>query len=144
MTRVLVIHGLGMNMRGKVKTEIFGKTTLPEYDAAIRREAAACGLEVDIFHSNIEGEVVDKLYDGVESGVAAAIINPAGFSIGYRGLTVAIEQVGYPVVEVHISNPVRRGINSDIAKVAAASVTGFGIAGYGLALHGIKALLGAA
>jgi 3-dehydroquinate dehydratase-2 len=140
MMNILVIHGLGMNMRGKMKIDIYGKMTLPEYDSFIRKEAAAFDIAVDIFHSNIEGEVVNKLYQAAEQGIDGAIINPAGFSVGYRGLTVAIDQVGYPVVEVHISNPVRRGIMSDITKVAAATVTGFSMDGYRLALAGIKGL----
>jgi 3-dehydroquinate dehydratase II len=141
MAKVLVIHGLGMNMRGKVQTDVYGKMTLPEYDAAIRDEATGLGLEVEIFHSNIEGEIVNKIYDASESGVAGAVINPAGFTTGYRGLAVAIDQVGYPVVEVHVSNLVRRGLNSDVTKVATATVTGFGIAGYRLALRGLASLI---
>ena len=62
MPRILVIHGAGMNMRGKVQTEIFGTMTLPEYDEHIRRYAAELGVEVEIFHSNIEGEVINRFY----------------------------------------------------------------------------------
>jgi 3-dehydroquinate dehydratase-2 len=140
MEKVLVIHGLGMNMRGKVQPEIFGKKTLPEYDAEIREEAGRLGLEVEIFQSNSEGEIVNKIYGAMEEGVIGLVINPAGFCTGYRGLTVAIEQVGYPVVEVHVSNLLKRGINSDVAKVAAATVTGFGVTGYRLALRGLASL----
>jgi 3-dehydroquinate dehydratase-2 len=60
MTRVLVIHGAGMNMRGKVQVDIFGPMTLPEYDERIRGYAKELGVEVEIFHSNIEGEIVNR------------------------------------------------------------------------------------
>src|SRR5438132_7997672 len=60
--KVLVIHGAGMNMRGKVQTEVFGTLTLPEYDVKIREYAGALGIQVEIFHSNIEGEVINRLY----------------------------------------------------------------------------------
>src|SRR5205823_12190808 len=79
MARILVIHGAGMNMRGKVQTEIFGPMTLPEYDARIRGYASALGLEVEIFHSNVEGEIVNKLYEANDRGFDAAIFNPAAF-----------------------------------------------------------------
>ena len=46
MPKVLVIHGAGMNMRGKVQTEIFGKMTLPEYDERIRGYAAELGVDM--------------------------------------------------------------------------------------------------
>ena len=141
MAKILVLHGAGMNMRGKVQTEIFGKMTLPEYDERIRGYAAELGLEVEIFHSNIEGEVVNRLYEANERGVAAAIFNPAGYSSGYPALNAAIAQVSFPVIEVHISNPARRGGTSEIARVSRGTVTGFGIFGYHLALRGIKDLL---
>jgi 3-dehydroquinate dehydratase-2 len=132
-----------MNMRGKVQTEIFGTMTLPEYDAKIRGYAAELGLDVEIFHSNIEGEVINKLYEASDKGVDAAIFNPAGFSTGYPALYAAISQVKYPTLEVHISNPMRRGMVSDTGKVCQGVLTGFGIAGYELALRGVKALLAA-
>ena len=113
MTKILIIHGAGMNMRGKVQTEIFGTMTLPEYDAQIRKYAAELGVEIDIFHSNIEGEVVNRLYAANDEGFDGAIFNPAGFSRGYPALVAAIGQVKFPTIEVHISNPVRRGPVSD-------------------------------
>ena len=142
MAKILVIHGAGMNMRGKVQTEIFGTMTLPEYDAQIRKYAAELGMEIDIFHSNIEGEVVNRLYAANDAGFDGAIFNPAGFSRGYPALVAAIGQAKYPTIEVHISNPVRRGPVSDTATVSRGMVTGFGVEGYYLALHGLRGLVG--
>ena len=96
MAKVLVIHGAGMNMRGKVQTEIFGPMTLPEYDERIRGYAAELGLEVEIFHSNIEGEVVNKIYEANDKGFDAALFNPAAFGTGYPALVAAIGQVQFP------------------------------------------------
>jgi 3-dehydroquinate dehydratase-2 len=141
MPKVLVIHGAGMNMRGKVQTEIFGTMTLPEYDSRIRDYAKELGVEVEIFHSNIEGAVIDRLYAANDEGIDAALFNPAGFSSGYPALVAAISQVRFPVVELHISNPIRRGPASDTARVSQSIVAGFGIAGYGLALRGIRDML---
>ncbi|MBI3516393.1 MAG: type II 3-dehydroquinate dehydratase [Proteobacteria bacterium] len=143
MTKVLVIHGAGMNMRGKVQTEIFGPMTLPEYDERIRGYAKELGLEVEIFHSNVEGQVIDKIYAASDAGVDAAIFNPAAFGSGYPALVAALSQVKFPTIEVHISNPVRRGPGSETAKVSQGMVTGFGVAGYALALRGLKELLAA-
>jgi len=140
MAKVLVIHGAGMNMRGKVQTEIFGPMALPEYDEAIRGYAAELGLEVEIFHSNIDGEIVNKIYDASER-VDAAIFNPAAFGTGYPALIAALSQVKFPTIEVHISNPIRRGPASQTAAVSQGIVAGFGIAGYALALRGIRDML---
>jgi 3-dehydroquinate dehydratase II len=143
MPKILVIHGAGMNMRGKVQTEIFGSMTLPEYDERIRGYAAELGIEIEIFHSNLEGEVINKLYEANDKGFDAALFNPAGFSSGYPALVAAIGQVRFPTIEVHISNPVRRGPVSETARVSHGMVTGFGLAGYYLALRGVRDMLAA-
>jgi len=138
MSKVLVIHGAGMNMRGKVQLDIFGPMTLPEYDEHIRGYAKELGVEVEIFHSNIEGEIVNKLYAANDQGFDAAIFNPAAFGSGYPTLVAALSQVKFPTTEVHISNPIRRGPASQTAAVSQSIVAGFGVAGYALALRGIR------
>ena len=138
MTKILVIHGAGMNMRGKVQTELFGPMTLPEYDEKIRGYAKELGVEVEIFHSNIEGEVINRLYAANDQGFDAAIFNPAGFGRGYPALVAAISQVKFPTIELHMSNPVRRGPVSETATVSHGIVTGFGIVGYYLGLRGLR------
>jgi 3-dehydroquinate dehydratase-2 len=50
----------------------------------------------------------------------------------------AISQVKFPTVEVHISNPIRRGLASQTVAVSQSVVAGFGFAGYALALRGIR------
>jgi 3-dehydroquinate dehydratase-2 len=141
MTKVLVVHGAGMNMRGKVQVEVFGPMTLADYDARIHEYAKALGIAAETFHSNIEGEVINRIYAAGEQGFAGALVNPAGYMTGYPALCLAIAQVAYPTIEVHISNPAKRGIVSDVAKVCRATVAGFGIGGYDLALRGLQGLL---
>lgn len=136
--KILVIHGAGMNMRGKAQVEIFGPMKLPEYDAKIGAYAEELGIEVEIFHSNIEGEVINRIYAAHEEGLAGAIINPAGFTRGYPALIDAIGKVGFPTIELHISNPARRGAVSDVAGSCLGTISGFGIAGYALALRGLR------
>ena len=143
MPKILVIHGAGMNMRGKIQLDIFGPMTLPEYDERIRGYAKDLGVEVEIFHSNVEGEIVNKLYAANDQGFDAAIFNPAAFGTGYPALIAAISQVEFPTTEVHISNPIRRGPASQTAAVSQSVVAGFGIAGYALALRVIRDLLAA-
>jgi 3-dehydroquinate dehydratase-2 len=141
MAKILVIHGAGMNMRGKMQVETFGPMTLPEYDERIRGYANELGVEIEIFHSNVEGEVINRLYTANDQGFDAAIFNPAGFSRGYPALVAAIGQVKFPTVELHMSNPVRRGPVSETATVSQGMVTGFGIIGYYMALRGLRDML---
>ena len=139
--KVLVIHGAGMNMRGKAQIDVFGPMKLPEYDKQIRKYASELDIKVEIFHSNIEGAVINRLYAAHDAGVAAAIINPAGYTTGHPALAAAISHVKFPVFELHISNPARRGRVSEIATVSRGVLTGFGIFGYYLALRGIREAL---
>ena len=142
MSKVLVIQGAGMNMRGKTQVEIFGPLTLTEINERVAGYAAELGLEVEFVHSNVEGEVANALYAGYEEGVAAAVINPAGYTTLNGVLRAAIAQVGFPVIEVHASNPTARGAVSAVQPVCRGSVYGFGVYGYYLALQGVKSLLG--
>jgi 3-dehydroquinate dehydratase-2 len=141
MARVLIVHGAGMNMRGKAQIDVFGPMTLPQYDEQIRKYASDLGIEVEIFHSNIEGEVINTFYEAHDRRVDAAILNPAGYMTGHPALTAAIAQVRFPTIEVHLSNPAQRGRESEVTRVSRGSVTGFGIFGYYLALRGIKEML---
>ena len=137
MTKVLVVHGAGINMRGKSQIEIFGSDTMEDYSNQIREYGEKLQIDVDIFHSNIEGEVINKFYSAHEEGYDAAIINPAGYSKGHPALVAALTQVEYPTIEVHISNPASRGASSDIAKSCKGVITGFGLFGYYIALKAI-------
>ena len=109
--------------------------------SAYTEPSVARKIAVEIFHSNIEGEVINRIYAAVDQNFDGAIINPAGYMTGYPALGLAISQVAYPTIEVHVSNPARRGLVSDITKACRATVAGFGIGGYDLALKGLQSLL---
>ena len=63
MTKVLVVQGAGMNMRGKAQLKIFGPATLDQINDEIRAYAKNLDIEVEFFHSNIMGEVLNALYN---------------------------------------------------------------------------------
>ena len=141
MPKILVVQGAGLNMRGKSQIEIFGPLTLAQYDEHVRRYAKELECEVEIFHSNVEGEVINRFYDAFERKLDGAVINPGGYTTEHPALCAAITQVGFPVVEVHLSNPAARGRISDVGRVCRSVVTGFGVYGYFLALRGLKEIL---
>jgi 3-dehydroquinate dehydratase-2 len=82
--------------------------------------------------------VIDKLYAAHEADVEGAIINPAGYTTGHPALGAAISQVRFPTIEVHVSNPAKRGATSDIARVTRGSIAGFGLFGYYMALRALQ------
>ena len=142
MTKVLVIQGAGMNMRGKSQVEIFGTDTLEQINEQVTGYAEGLGVDVKFVHSNIEGEVINALYEAHEDGTDAALINPAGYTTTTGPIRAAISQVGFPVIEVHASNPTSRGTVSTIQPVCKGSVYGFGVYGYYLALEAVKRIAG--
>ncbi len=139
--KVLVIQGAGMNMRGKVDVQIFGPMTLEQLNDVIRGYARDVGVDVEFCHSNIEGDIVNALYAAHDRDIDAALINPAGYMRTTGPLPTAIGQVRFPVIEVHVSNPVARGIASTILPACRGSVTGFGPVSYRLALAAAKELV---
>jgi 3-dehydroquinate dehydratase len=141
MPRILVIQGAGMNMHGRTQVETYGPMTLAEWETVIAGYATELGLEVTFFQSNTEGAVIDRLYAAHDEDIAGCVINPAGFTRGYPALVNAIAEVGFPTIEVHVTNPARRGKLSDVAAAARCCVAGFGIEGYRLALAGLKGMI---
>jgi 3-dehydroquinate dehydratase-2 len=141
MTKVLVVHGAGMNMRGKAQLDLFGPQTLADYDRQIREYAAQVGVTVEIFHSNVEGEALNALYAAHDRDIDAALINPAGYSAGAPALVAGISQVRFPTIEVHLSNPAARGNASVFTRVCRGSIVGLGLYGYYLALLAAKSLV---
>ena len=141
MTKVLVIQGAGMNMRGKSQVEIFGTDTLDQINEQVKGYAEGLGIDVDFIHSNIEGEVINALYEAHENGTNAALMNPAGYTTTTGPIRAAISQVAFPVIEVHASNPTSRGTVSTIQPVCKGSVYGFGVYGYYLALEAVQRMV---
>ena len=139
MTRVLIVQGEGMDRRGKELVDLFGPETLEEINAAIEVTAADLGVVVEVFQSNDEDAVVERLTTAAQEPFAAMIINPGGFTASTGPLPDAIAALPFPAFEVHASNPAARGVRSTIGPVCKGSVCGFGYAGYGMVLKALKA-----
>lgn len=137
MTKILVIQGKGLDLRGKTQIEVFGPMTLADYNRHVEAYAKELGVAVEIFQTNVEAEAIAK-FAAAAGKVDAAIINPGGFTKDHPDLAATITVAPFPTVEVHISNPAARGTQSDIARVCKSTVAGFGVAGYRLALLGLK------
>ena len=139
---LLVERGLAES-RSKAQALIMsGKVHGP--DRRLDKPGQELVIDIEIFHSNIEGEVVNCLYSAHDAGdVDACLINPAGWTTSSGVLRAAIAQVRFPVIEVHASNPTSRGTVSTIQPVSKGSVYGFGYYGYYLALEGLKDQLSA-
>ena len=94
-------------------------------------------MDVEIFHSNEESEVIAKLK---ASDADAALINPGGYTTGHPALAETIREGSIPTLEVHMSNPASRGRVSEIGPACKGVITGMGIVGYHLGLQAARQL----
>jgi 3-dehydroquinate dehydratase-2 len=85
----------------------------------------------------VEGEVVERLHQARQGDVDAVIFNPAGYTSGHAALVGAISEMEFPVIEVHLSNPMSRGAVYEIAPASKGLLYGFGVIGYYLAMRGL-------
>ncbi len=129
--RIVVINGPNLNLIGTRSPEIYGSTSLEELDATCRSWAADRGAIVDTYQSNHEGDLIDRLHAARDAD--GVVINPGAFTHYSYAIRDAIEAIGIPTVEIHISNvrdrePWRR--ISVVSDVCVATIFGRGIIGY--------------
>lgn len=143
MQKILVIHGPNLNLLGQREVGVYGQVTLAEIDQRIREEASRLDIAVDIFQSNHEGDLVDKIgeapqqYDGI-------LINPAAYTHTSVALRDALLAAALPAVEVHLTNIFKREEFRHQSLTAAAcwgQVCGFGKESYILGLRGLVGFL---
>jgi 3-dehydroquinate dehydratase II len=135
--RILVLHGPNLNLFGRREPHIYGSMTLAEIDTRIRELAQELEVEVEIFQSNYEGALLDKLHHHIDD-VQGCLLNPAALTQYGVGLYDAIKAMPFPVIEVHLSNIHAREEwrrHSLISQAVKATVQGFGWRSYTAALR---------
>lgn len=139
--RYLLLNGPNLNLLGTREPEIYGATTLAQIEADLASVAADFGDEITAFQSNSEGELVDQLQAAAE-WASGALFNPGGYTHTSVALRDAVSAVGYPVVEVHLSNPAAREEFRQVSLLSAVclgTVAGFGAVGYESAYRALRA-----
>ena len=140
---IAVLHGPNLNLLGTREPEVYGKLTLAEIDAKIAERAKARGATVEIFQSNHEGELVQKIHD-VRTRAQAIVINPGAYTHTSVAIADALRAVGLPAIEVHLSNLYKRERfrrRSLTAPACVGTIAGFGVRSYLLGLDAAIDLL---
>lgn len=140
MERYLLVNGPNLNLLGTREPTIYGTETLASLEAQVVDYGASCGIEVDCFQSNHEGELIDRLH--AARGIYAGILyNPGAHTHYSYALRDAVAAIEIPTVEVHLSDiSAREDFRkiSVIADVCVAQIKGKGIDGYKEALDVLR------
>jgi 3-dehydroquinate dehydratase-2 len=140
MKKLLIIHGPNLNLLGKREPQIYGTRSLTDLNEMIREKAHDLKIEVAVFQSNSEGELIDFLQkEG--PGTGGVVINPGALSHYSLALYDCLQALRLPVVEVHISNIHAREefrSRSVTARAARGVIAGLGFDGY---LHAMEFLV---
>ena len=130
--KILVINGPNLNMLGIREPGIYGKNTYEDLCGMIREKASELGVEVSLYQSNYEGDIVTRIQQALGQE-DAIVINPAAYTHTSIALLDALKAVALPAVEVHISDVDSRGPFRKISYLRAAcvrTISGHGFNGY--------------
>ena len=144
MKKILVLHGVNLNMFGKRDPAQYGTITLDEIDQKLRKLAKELGIELETFQTNHEGAIVEKIHQAHLEKVDAVIINAGAWTHYSYALRDALAILKVPIVEVHMSNiHAREEFRhlSVIAPLAKGQIAGFGVQSYLLGLRAAVELL---
>ena len=140
--KILIMHGPNLNLLGEREPGIYGDTNFETLNAHLVEFAASLGLEAEVFQSNHEGELVDKLHESRKE-FAGIVLNAGAYTHYSYAIADAIKAIKIPVIEVHISNIFARDAfrsHSVIAPVCKGSISGFGLLSYDLGIRALEAL----
>ncbi|MDR2155254.1 MAG: type II 3-dehydroquinate dehydratase [Burkholderiaceae bacterium] len=140
--KLLVLHGINLNMFGQRDPAQYGTATLADIDAALTALAGELGVTVECFQTNHEGTMCERIHQAHRDGVDGVLINAGAWTHTSIAISDALAILRCPIVEAHMSNiharePFRR--QSFIAAIARGQICGFGVDSY---LLGLRALAG--
>lgn len=142
--KILVLHGVNLNMFGRRDPAQYGKATLAEINASLMALAAELGLSLDIFQTNHEGEMVERVHRALDEDFSGVIINAGAWSHYSHAIADALAILPLPIVEAHMSHIFNREHfrrQSVLAPVVRGCIAGFGPDSYLLALRALASII---
>jgi 3-dehydroquinate dehydratase-2 len=130
--KILVLNGPNLNLLGLREPEIYGRQDYAELVAFIQQAALEAGVEAEVFQTNHEGVLVDKIQQAY-GRFDAIVINPAAYTHTSVAILDALKAVGLPAVEVHLSDVSKRESFRQISYAGMAcekTYMGLGFEGY--------------
>ena len=141
--KILVLHGINLDMLGKRDPAMYGSATLADIDGRLTALASELGAAVETFQTNHEGAMAERIHaaHGVVDGV---VINAGAWTHYSYGIRDALAILTVPIIEVHLSNVHAREAwrhESVLSEVVRGQIAGMGVDSY---LLGLRAAVAAA
>ncbi|MBO4616664.1 MAG: type II 3-dehydroquinate dehydratase [Lachnospiraceae bacterium] len=102
--KLLVVNGPNLNMLGKRDPAVYSSRTYEDLLQMIGDKASELNMTVEVFQSNHEGAIIDRLQDAMEDGTEGLVINPGAYTHYSYAIHDALEILSFPKIEVHISD----------------------------------------
>lgn len=141
MAKYLIINGPNLNKLGVRQPEIYGKLSLDQIKKYTEEKIQEMGITLEWYQSNIEGEIIDKIQSVIDSDFDGLIINPAAYSHTSIGIYDALEMIGIPIIEIHLSNVYKRqSFRQTMLTAGAADIImcGLGVDAYHTAVYSLQ------
>ncbi len=139
--KFMILNGPNINMTGIRERGVYGTMTYAQINDMLEKEAQRLQVDIRIFQSNVEGELINLLQQAWSQGYDGVVLNPGAYTHTSYALADAIASIApLPVVEVHLSNIHAREAFRHESKTAAAclgQLCGFGAQGYVLAMEAL-------
>ncbi len=135
--KILVLNGPNLNFLGIREPDIYGSRTYYDLTEMIEKHAEEKGVQVKLYQSNHEGDLVDAIQQAYLDGIDGIVFNPAAYTHTSVAIADAVKAVGIPTVEVHISDVSKREDFRQISFVRSAcvkTIVGMGFEGYNSAI----------
>ncbi len=143
MNKIIILNGPNLNLLGEREKEKYGNITLKDIENNCNDFAKKNNIEITLFQSNIEGELVNKIQEA-RKDYAGLIINAGGYTHTSVAIHDALKILKIPIIELHITNIYNREDfrhKSLISKTASGIICGFGTEGYIMAIQAMKVYL---
>ena len=143
MKKIIILNGPNLNLLGEREKSQYGSFTLKDLEDKCKIYASRNDINLTLFQSNIEGELVEKI-QSARKEQEGLIINAGGYTHTSVAIHDALKIVKIPIIELHITNIYNREEfrqKSLISNVANGVICGFGAEGYIMALNAIKNIL---
>ena len=142
--KLLVINGPNLNFLGIREKNVYGTQTYEDLLHMIEEKAKACDCEIEVFQSNHEGVIIDRIQDAYSDGTMGIVINPGAYTHYSYAIHDALASITMPKAEIHISDIMNREAFRRVSVTAPACNTqiyGKGLEGYLMAIDFVLDLL---